>query len=72
MNPLSIFAVLMVIGFAWMLVNVLRRGEFRFSRGRSTLTAISVRRAERPTMFWTLVAFYVGLACYVGSFAFME
>ena len=74
MNPLSIFAVLMVIGFAWLLTTSLKRGEFRFkSRGSMGHTELRIiKRDERPGMFWALVVFFAGLMAYVGSLAFVE
>lgn len=70
MNPMIIFVVLAVAGFAWSLVLGLRRGAFRFGSGSHGQGVAHVERAANPVGFWLVIAFHVGLILYVGSIAF--
>jgi uncharacterized protein with PQ loop repeat len=81
MNPLVFFIALMVAFFAWILWVSLRAGEYRIksggpgtkAQGSASMGAQAttvIKKSEQPGVFWTLVAFNVGLILYIASIAF--
>jgi len=81
MNPLVFFIALMVTFFAWILWTALRTGEYRVKSGgpgtrgqggasTGAQATTTIKKSEQPGVFWTLVAFNIGLILYIASIAF--